>query len=163
MHKRLHRMFFLHGFERTGTHLLATRDISIMAKAMVADCKLIRMASDNTPALKRCHFLSRIKSGHFRLTGQNISDRSPTATRGLEKDLSTPSSSSRLFIVRARNSSRSLRLSVAVIGMQHQRLLPTLADSLSQAGPAHQIRCECWGIALSDIPRHHLATPDIDH
>jgi len=62
-------------------------------------------------------------------------------TRGLEKDLSTPSSSSRLSSVAPRNSSRSLRLGIAVIGMEDQQQLAIPADSLSQASPAHQIGC----------------------
>jgi hypothetical protein len=62
-------------------------------------------------------------------------------TRGLEKDLSTPSFSSRLSISAARNSSRSLRLGVAVVGVQDQWLAAAFADPLPQAGSAHQIRC----------------------
>ena len=52
-------------------------------------------------------------------------------TRGLENDLSTPSSSRRLSSVAARNSARSLRLGVAVVGVQNQRLLTALADPLA--------------------------------
>ena len=58
-------------------------------------------------------------------------------TLGLEKDRSTPSSSSRLSSVAERNSSRSLRLGIAVIGVEDQRLLAALADPLAQASPAH--------------------------
>ena len=52
---------------------------------------------------------------------------------------------------------------VAVIGVQDQRLLSALADSLSQASPADQIRCNGWIFSLSNIPGHHFAAPDIDH
>ena len=48
------------------------RNISIMAKAVVADCRLIRMATYNTTALKGCHHLYGIKTDHFCLTGQNF-------------------------------------------------------------------------------------------
>ena len=47
-------------------------------------------------------------------------------TFGLENDLSSPSSSRRLCSVAAQNSSRSLRLDVALIGVQDQRLLSSL-------------------------------------
>jgi hypothetical protein len=43
-----------------------------MAKAVVADYRLIRMATYNTSALKGCHHLYGIKSDHFCLTGQNF-------------------------------------------------------------------------------------------
>ena len=52
---------------------------------------------------------------------------------------------------------------VAVIGVQDQRLLSALADPLSQASPADQIRCNGWIFSLSNIPGHHLAAPDVDH
>ena len=71
----------MHEFQRTGNPLLAARNISIVAKAMAAACRLLRMAIDNTPALKGCRRLSTIKSAHFRLTGQDLSARSPTTTR----------------------------------------------------------------------------------
>ena len=52
---------------------------------------------------------------------------------------------------------------VAVVGMEDQRLLPALADPLSQASPAYQIRCNGWIFSLSNIPGHDLAAPDVDH
>ena len=58
-------------------------------------------------------------------------------TLGLVKDRSTPSSSSRLSSVAERNYARSLRLGIAVIGVEDQRLLAALADPLAQASPAH--------------------------
>jgi len=51
----------------------------------------------------------------------------------------------------------------AVIRVEDQRLLPAFADPLSQAGPAHQIRCNGGVFSLGDIPGHHLAAPDADH
>ena len=62
-----------------------------------------------------------------------------------------------------RNSSRSLRLGVAVVGVEDQQLLPCFADALSEASPALQIRCDGWVLELGDIPDHHLPAPDIDH
>ena len=52
---------------------------------------------------------------------------------------------------------------VAVIGVQDQRLLSALADPLSQASPADQIRCNGWILSLIHIPGHDLAAPDVDH
>jgi hypothetical protein len=60
-------------------------------------------------------------------------------TLGLEKDLSTPSSSSRLSRVAARNSSRSLRLGIAIVGMEDQRLGSALANPLPHAGAAPDV------------------------
>jgi len=51
---------------------------------------------------------------------------------------------------------------VAVVGMEDQRLLPALADPLSQASPAYQIRSNSWIFSLSNIPGHDLAVPDVD-
>ena len=92
-------------------------------------------------------------------------------TLGLEKDLSTPSSSNRLSSVAARNSSRILRLGNAVIGVQKQRLLTALAVGgafcaavpLTQAGSALEIRCNGWIVSLSNVPGHHFAAPNVDH
>jgi hypothetical protein len=84
-------------------------------------------------------------------------------TRGRENARSTPSSSNRSFSVAARNSARSFRLGVAVIGMQDQWLLTALADALADAGPAHQIGCDGRVFLLGDIPGHHLAALDVDH
>jgi hypothetical protein len=33
----------------------------------------------------------------------------------------------------------------------------------SQAGSAHQMRCNSWILAVGDIPGHDHAAPDIDH
>ena len=68
-------------------------------------------------------------------------------TLGLEKDRSTPSSSSLDSSVAARNSSRSLRLGIAVVGMQDQWLLvaltaakaPGAVIALLEAGPLYQL------------------------
>jgi len=68
-------------------------------------------------------------------------------TLGLEKDRSTPSSSSLDSSVAPRNSSRSLRLGDAVVGEEDQRRLSALVGAkalgpttaLSQAGPLHQL------------------------
>lgn len=50
--------------------------------------------------------------------------------------------------VAARNASSSLRLGVAVIGVEDQRQSPAFADSLRQAGPTHQIGCDGWIFTL---------------
>ncbi len=52
---------------------------------------------------------------------------------------------------------------VAFVGMEDQRLLPALADPLSQASPAYQIRCNGWIFSLSNIPGHHLAAAYVEH
>tara|TARA_B100000674_G_scaffold191664_2_gene156123 strand:+ start:14023 stop:14463 length:441 start_codon:yes stop_codon:yes gene_type:complete len=52
---------------------------------------------------------------------------------------------------------------VAVIGMENQWLAPALADPLSQAASAHQIRCDGWILTLRHIPGHYLSTPDVDY
>jgi len=52
---------------------------------------------------------------------------------------------------------------IAVISVEDQRLAAPLADLLSQAGSAHQIRCNGWILALGDIPGNDLAAPDVDH
>jgi hypothetical protein len=84
-------------------------------------------------------------------------------TRGTENDLRTPNSSRRLSMVAALNSSRNLRLGVAVIGMEDQRLLASFTDPLTQAGPTLQIGCDGWILTLPNIPGHHFATPHVDH
>ena len=62
-------------------------------------------------------------------------------TLSLEKNLSTPSYSSRLSSVTALNSSRSLLIVVAVIVMEDQRVAAAFAD------------------LLGDIPDDHIAAP----
>ena len=52
---------------------------------------------------------------------------------------------------------------VAVVGMEDQRLGPALADPLSQAGPADQIRGDLGVFPIRHVPGHHLAAPDVDH
>jgi hypothetical protein len=54
-------------------------------------------------------------------------------TRGLEKDLRTPSSSSQFFQL-------GRTPGVAVVGVQNEWLLTALADLLADAGPCGQIR-----------------------
>jgi hypothetical protein len=71
--------------------------------------------------------------------------------------------SSRLCSVAAHNSSRSLRLGNAVVGVEDQLLLTAPTDSLAQARPAHPIGCNGGVFSFSDIPGHHLAAPDVDH
>ncbi len=51
---------------------------------------------------------------------------------------------------------------VAVIRVEDQRLFSSLADSLSQASPAHQIRCNGWILTLIHIPGHDHPAPDVD-
>ena len=52
---------------------------------------------------------------------------------------------------------------VAVIGVENQWLPTALADPLSQASPADQIRCDGWILSLSNVLGHHLAAPDVDY
>ena len=52
---------------------------------------------------------------------------------------------------------------VAVIGVQDHRLLPASTDSLVQASPTHQIRCNGCIFSLGDIPGHDLVAPNVDH
>ena len=47
--------------------------------------------------------------------------------------------------------------------MEDQRLLPCLADPLSEASPAHQIRCNGGILTFIHIPGHDLAAPGVDH
>jgi hypothetical protein len=52
---------------------------------------------------------------------------------------------------------------VAVVSMQHQRLLPALTDLLADAGPADQIGCDGRVFSLGVIPGDDLAALDVDH
>ena len=52
---------------------------------------------------------------------------------------------------------------VAVIGMEDQRLGPSLADPFAQAGTADQISGDLGFFPIGDIPGHDLAAPDVDH
>lgn len=51
----------------------------------------------------------------------------------------------------------------AVVGMQGELALTTLADPLPQAGPADQIGGHRRVLAVLDVPGHDLAAPDIHH
>ncbi len=82
---------------------------------------------------------------------------------GRENDRRTPSSSNLASSVAALNPSRNLPLGVAVVGIQDQWLLTSLADPLADAGPAHQIGCDGWVFPFCDVSGHHLAAPDVDH
>ena len=92
-------------------------------------------------------------------------------TLGLEKDLSTPISSSRDSSVAPRNSARSLRLGIAVVGVEDQGRLLALATAkatgavvaLLEAGSLDKIRCDLGRFDLGHIPGHHFAAPDGDH
>ncbi len=81
-------------------------------------------------------------------------------TLGLENDRSTPSSSSRPSKVAARNRfAEAFGYGIAVIGMEDQRLAPTLTDPLSQARPADETSGNLGVFPLGHIPGHHLVPP----
>jgi hypothetical protein len=71
---------------------------------------------------------------------------------GMEKDLSTPSSSRRLF-----------QHGIPVVGMEDQGLRASATDALPQAGSADEISRDLGVFPFGDIPGHDLAAPDIDH
>ncbi len=83
--------------------------------------------------------------------------------QGRENDLRTSCYSRWLSSVPARNSSRSLRLGVAVVGVQNEWLLKVLADAHADSGPAHLIGCDGCVLALGEIAGDDLAVPDIYH
>jgi hypothetical protein len=51
----------------------------------------------------------------------------------------------------------------AAVGKEDQRLLPFLADLLSDASLAYQIRCNGGILTFIHIPGHDLAAPYVDH
>ena len=53
-------------------------------------------------------------------------------------------------------------MSVAVIGVQVQHLLSSLAEPISQESPADQSGSNGWGFTFSDIACYRIAEPDID-
>ena len=77
-------------------------------------------------------------------------------THGLEKDLNTPSSSSR-------NSRVAALMALPLSTWRDQRLGPTFADPLPQAGPAYEISGDLGLFPFGHIPGHHFAAPDVDH
>ena len=71
------------------------------------------------------------------------------------------SCSSRLSTVPARNSSRSLRLGAAVLGIEDQWLLAALSYPLFQEGHNQKTPCDVW--FLADVtPGYELVSLDID-
>lgn len=78
-------------------------------------------------------------------------------TLGLEKDLSTPSSSSRLSRVAA-------LMSLPLSAWRIKGWLGTaLADALPKASPDHQIGGNLGVFPISHIPGHDFAAPNVDH
>jgi len=47
--------------------------------------------------------------------------------------------------------------------MENQRLGPTFADPLPQAGPADEISGDLGLFPIGNIPGHHFAAPNVDH
>ena len=105
----------------------------------------------------------------FDRSEQGLRVRVVVCILGREKDLSTPISSLRDSNVAPRNSSRSLRLGIAVVGVQDQGWLVALAAAkgagaavaLLEASPLHQIRGDLSRLHLGHISGHHFAAPDV--